>query len=320
MGLPSAAPVAFRTLPPRAVPLLSSGRLAKAAPGDHLRQQVVAATVSLLVPWSVFTVNVALLSFTMHYRHSQLCWFVVELEAALVAVCAALAFFAVKNRRAGDTNRDPTWHLFVFASLAFAWSAGLSLGMTNYNTNMLGYYDITSLELYPLLDPSAASGAQLLDAGRIVFATDAYMSQALSYGVENGAMYCVTPITAGRAPLASYDFWAVGKDCCSAGQGAEVAFNCSIPRLGLPLAGMRLLDEGDTESFRLALKKLEMSRGIRADHPLFFVLTEDPIAELSQRQDRGLRFFIVSTLFHFAFQLFLVALVAVRLNASSLVK
>ena len=71
--------------------------------------------------------------------------------------------------------------------------------------------------------PNRMLGQQLLDAGIVQFAPGSQLDVKKSMGFKNGELYCVAPIVFGTASPVSYDFWAVGKDCCS---GSQADFSC----------------------------------------------------------------------------------------------
>jgi len=129
----------------------------------------------------------------------------------------------------------------------------------------------------------------------------------------------VAPIVSGNEALVTYDFWAVGTDCCEASETGP-GFTCGSASSPAARGGVRVMDEGATRFYRLAVDQAELASGIRADHPVFFHWVEDPIAEVNQRQDSGLRLFLLGSLTHFAFQFFLVALVVIRASARNMGK
>lgn len=268
---------------------------------------VFGGLVSLLFPWLAFTVNMALLSFSMHYKHAALCWFLVQLHLCIIILCGFAAYHKFRRGRVGASTRDPTWHVFACLMWALGWLLGALLGVANYSGNMCGFYDLASLETYLNVDPAKASGQQFLDAGRMVFARTARLDISRSFGFKSSTIYCVAPIVSSDERLASYDFWAVGTGCCS---GNAADYRCSEGLRPSVHAGTRLLDDGQAAYFRLAIQQAESAHHIRAGHPLLFHWTEDPIGEANARQDRGLKNFLLATLTFFGLQLFLVLLVA----------
>mmetsp|Transcript_86962 Transcript_86962/g.221436 ORF Transcript_86962/g.221436 Transcript_86962/m.221436 type:complete len:314 (-) Transcript_86962:128-1069(-) len=284
-------------------PAYGSGSGIVKAPLTRTRSEFVVAGTSLLIPWVVFTVNWALLSFTVRYRHQQLCWFAVELSFCLICVEAYFAYRAWRRR----SIRDPTWCVFLFLATALGWVLGVSLGMVNYAAHMRLYYDVASLEMYVNIDPATTNGLQYLDAGRIVFTKDAYLDVSRAGGVKHAVGYCAAPVTTSSDKLASYDYWVVGTNCCSpTGEFFKCAGDPASPKAH---SGMRLLDNGDVEHYRRAVEQAESKHSISARHPMFFTWVEDPVTSVNSHQEVGFKNFLLGTLIYFAFQLFCVALV-----------
>ncbi|CAE7320589.1 ppiA [Symbiodinium natans] len=71
-------------------------------------------------------------------------------------------------------------------------------------------------------------------------------------------------------------------------------------------SGLRYLDEGKRQYFRLAVQQAEASFGIKANHPLFFTWTQDPLALVTGKVEAAWRFFMVTVAAHFFTNLFLV--------------
>mmetsp|Transcript_13106 Transcript_13106/g.29755 ORF Transcript_13106/g.29755 Transcript_13106/m.29755 type:complete len:308 (-) Transcript_13106:15-938(-) len=272
------------------------------------RTNVLSLVASLLVPWAAFAITFGVVSFSIHYQHPQLCSFVVAIGAIVILVTGTMALQAHWQKRARDTPREPTWYMFVSLTLLLAWVLALILGNANYSTHMRPYYDVTNLNTYAGVDPAKARGQTLLDAGRVMFTRTARLDISKSFGFKNGNTYCVVPVVSSEERLASYDFWAVGVNCCS---GNKPDFQCSNYDSPRAHAGLRLMSDGERENFRLAVEQAEAAHGIRAQSPLFFYWTEDPIGETNGYQDRGFKFYILAVLLFFAVQLFLVVMSAV---------
>lgn len=90
--------------------------------------------------------------------------------------------------------------------------------------------------------PNRMLGQQLLDAGIVQFAPGSQLDVKKSMGFKNGNLFCVAPIVFGTASPVSYDFWAVGKDCCS---GSQADFSCRRSAVWATSSCWRLLEAFD---------------------------------------------------------------------------
>lgn len=271
--------------------------------------ETTAAVGSLLIPWAVFTLSIVLLSFSTRYKHPEVCWFVVELTACLAVMSGMIASDVLRRWRLGSSKRDPTWHVFFSVSLALAWGLGVAAGQCIYVGVTREVFDITSLETYmDQVDPSSTHGAQMLDAGRVVFSRSSYVdfSRGIAY-TPDSHVYCLAPIVTSAAPLASYDFWAVGVDCCT-GTGQD--FTCGEALNPLAHAATRVMDDGETLQFGSALRQAMAMNSIVAEHPLFFHWLKDPVGDTNRQQDKGLKLVLLGIFTHFGVQLFMVVVVA----------
>merc|ERR1740138_1916629 len=125
-----------------------------------------------------------------------------------------------------------------------------------------------------------------------------------SIGFKNENIYCVAPIvmtnvTNGKTQevaMKTYDFWAVGVNCCS---GHVPDFKCGEYSNPDARWGLRVMDYDAREMFRLAVKEAEASFNIKAPHPIFVHWMMDPEAEVQAYKDDGFRFYMkyVGTVF-----------------------
>lgn len=284
--------------------------------GQRQRLNVVAILISLFVPWLLFCFMYWTMSFSLHYKQPILCYFLVLVGLIVVIITGVLAFDAVKRKKeassgaqflaGGDVaTHEPTWLVFLFATCLLAWLLGVIGGDINFFNNMEPYYDISNLNTYPNVDPSRMRGQQLMDAGRIMFSEGSKLDLQRSMGFRNLELYCVAPIVAGAdiKHIPTYDFWAVGMNCCS---GSRADFHCGEFNNARAMAGLRLMKDDQRAFYRLAVQQAEAAYNIRADHPLFFYWMQDPIAEVMRYMDEGFKWYLLGILAHFIFQLFLV--------------
>jgi hypothetical protein len=257
------------------------------------------------------------MTFNWHYKTPLLCYVVVLAGLCFVALTAFLAFDAVKKKQdagvvqfvvgnQGDAHREPTWLIFLFATCLAAWSLGVFVGQVNFTRHAQPYYDISNLETYPAVDPSTMRGQQLMDAGRVMFSPGSKLDLSRSRGYKNLENYCVAPIVSAHdvRPVPTYDFWAVGVNCCSGGTQAD--FHCGEFDNPHASAGLRLMQDDQRGFFRLAVQQAEAAYNIKSEHPLFFHWMQDPIAEVNEYMDEGFKYFFFGVFAHFMLQLLLV--------------
>lgn len=283
--------------------------------GRRKRMNILAVLLCLFVPWIVFSIVYAVMSFSWHYQQPWLCYTIVAGAFLVVVGTLGFASFSMKKKRAGDPNREPTWAIFLAITTFVAWGAGVVAGDCNFYKNLQPFYDIMNLNMYPSVDPSRMRGQQLMDAGRIMFTEGTQLDLGRSIGFRNMDLYCVAPIaktefvsTASGGPvngtnLDTYDFWAVGTNCCS---GNAADFHCGEFNNPRARGGLRLMRDDQRAFYRLAVQQAEAAYGIKASHPLFFIWMQDPMHEVGAYQDNGLKYYMLGMFSHFSFQLFLV--------------
>lgn len=285
-------------------------------PRQRKQLNTTAVCISLFIPSVLFGSMYWVMSFYPHYKTPLLCYLVVLAGLCFVAMTAYLAFDAVKKKQepgvvqfvAGNessAHREPTWLIFLFGTCLQAWLMGVVLGEINYMKHTQPYYDVSNLETYPSVDPASMRGQQLMDAGRVMFTEGSRLDLTLSRGYKNLENYCVAPIVSAHdsRPVPSYDFWAVGVNCCS---GNQADFHCGEFNNPRASAGLRLMQDDQRAFFRLAVQQAEAAYSIKAEHPLFFHWMQDPIEEVNQYMDEGFKYYFFGVSAHFIYQFFLV--------------
>mmetsp|Transcript_71902 Transcript_71902/g.124845 ORF Transcript_71902/g.124845 Transcript_71902/m.124845 type:complete len:330 (-) Transcript_71902:56-1045(-) len=267
------------------------------APGKRRRMNLVAICLNIFMPWFLFCSLYGIMSFTVHYQHPTLAWFMVLMGFVISAFAGFLSL------RAKMRDRDPMW--YTFASLGFFLATILAavFGDMNFWYNMQPFYDIENLNTYPSVNPAREKGQQLMDAGRVYFADGSALDMQKAMGFKNLDIYCVAPIVNGQEQLASYDFWAVGINCCS---GVSSDFRCGEFNNPHARSGLRLMRDDQRPFFRLAVQQAEAAYNIKATHPLFFYWMQDPVAEMNSYRDDGFKYYLLGIFTHFAWNLFCV--------------
>jgi len=254
--------------------------------------------LSLVVPWLLFTFIFTVLSFTTHYQTPLIASMTVWMGLALVAI---MGYFAYNAAKQGVGNS--VWYFFIFISSLLALMAACAWGSYNFSKNMQPFYDVLSLNVYNSVDPQQFKGNQLMDMGRVSFTEDSRLDLTKSMGFRNNDVYCAAPIVSGNGSMASYDFWAVGMNCCS---GHASDFACGEYNNPKAHAGLRLMRDDLRPYFRLAVQQAQAAYSLQATHPIFVYWMEDPHAEINAYQDEGYKQYLLGVFLHFAVQFFFV--------------
>jgi len=263
-------------------------------PGKRKRMNILAIFVNIFVPWLGFCSVSACLMFDMHYKKKTMAWGVAFAGIALALLIGLL------GRQAKQRQRDPMWYTFCALALFFACCVAAVWGDMNYWIHMHNFYDIENLNAYPMINPSEEMGQQVMDAGRVYFTDGTHLDHTKGLGFRNLDMYCVVPIVHGDEQPKSYDYWAVGMNCCS---GVASDFRCGEYNNPKARSGLRLMRDDWRPFFRLAVQEAEAAYGIKAVHPLFFYWMQDPVAEVNSYREAGYRMYMLGMYVHFFFNL-----------------
>jgi len=301
--------------------------------GQRLRLNIVSMFQCFLLPWLLFCLVYALMSFRLHYTSRVLCWAAAVLVLIAIWVCGLLAMVWSHRKWAPHaelldgisltSRRTPSWIAFLLVSSLAAWVLAVIVGNMNYQSHLRPYYEYGNLNAHMDVDPTTIRGQQVMDAGRVGFTNGSTLDLSLSMGFRNYHTYCVAPITVlgtssaaggGQSkpqPLESYDFWAVGLDCCST---READFHCGQFNSATAHQGLRVLRDEQRPFFRLAVQQAEAVHGIKTGHPLFFYWVADAAREASAFRDEGYKYFLIGMLAHFMWQILSVSLAALAFS------
>lgn len=270
----------------------------------HVSLSVI--VLCLLVPVGVYASVCAVLSFTIHHNSPGLAYLIVALNAGATVAVGSLAATAARRRYVhNDFNREPYWYIFLTLTMLAAWIFAVVLGETNWSNNTLPYEDLQNLSSHPSVDPSTMTSRQVMDVGRVLFTENAELDLTKSIGFKNTDRYCVAPITVKGKTMQTYDFWAIGLNCCS---GNAADFHCGEYDNKKAKGGLRLM-RGDQRAFyRLAVQQAEATFNIKADYPLFFYWMQNPSAEMESYKDDAMKFYLLGLCATFFCQLLLLIL------------
>lgn len=246
------------------------------------RLNIVAMWLSFVVPLLVFAVFSAFTAILSSVKPS-LTNGVLVLFGAVFSIWAAISIYIAFTRwMAGEVSEEPSWYVFISVTSLLAFLLAASFGHWNWAMYTRPHFDVSNLMNYTSLDPAVVSGEEVMDAGQVVFTPGSFLDMRFAMSFKNQHTFCVVPITGapvnGQPPLLqSYDYWAVGKDCC-AGDGSPNDFQCGEYANPAAHAGVRMTQDGDRAWYRLAVEQAESAFSIKATHPIFFTWTEDPFS------------------------------------------
>eukprot|EP00930_Biecheleria_cincta_P087999 TRINITY_DN77241_c0_g1_i1.p1 TRINITY_DN77241_c0_g1~~TRINITY_DN77241_c0_g1_i1.p1 ORF type:complete len:309 (-),score=38.68 TRINITY_DN77241_c0_g1_i1:155-1081(-) len=281
-------------------------------PGKHRRMNLIAILVNLLVPWVYFCFVCWAWSYWPHY---EVPIFACCCSVGVGLMIAGFSCYLAYQCKAAQT--DPKWYsFFAFAMIAAALFATL-LGDMNFKSYMEAVYDQKSMMSYPNINPAETHGQQMMDAGRMFFTEGSGLDLRKSMSFKNSDTYCVAPIVSGEDQLASYDYWAVGVNCC---EGQNPRFKCGEyfnrhARAGLRLTGV--VNDERRPFYRLAVQQAEAAYNIRAEHPMFFYWVQDPLMMTSIWSSAAFTSLVTGCIAHFLFNSCCVGLAVIVFSKST---
>jgi hypothetical protein len=277
-----------------------------------------AIVMMVLLPWLLFFVVYVTCATIYRYNRPELCNNIYDVAIVVVIVTWLLAARSWKRKIRNDPYRQPSWLLYAAISLTIALLAGTAVGDMNFAYHTQPAHAIEDLNVYGNqtgIDPSFTKGEEIFDAGRIYFAEGSRLDLNMSMTFKNLDLFCVAPITKGDKPLRSYDYWAVGTNCCSANgrQGGHSTSKFACGEFANPhaKAGLRLMRDDQRAFYRLAVQQAETSYGIRSEHPIFLEWMQDPTSLVLSWHEHAYRWHEMSILGYFVFNAFCVTCMVV---------
>lgn len=269
------------------------------SPGGRIRMNVLPMFLNIFGPWAVFIFILGVSSFWMMYTYPGLGNTLIWLCVAFWVATCLLAI----NRRKYDP--EPAW----FSYFAFMFGVGLLsawlIGGTIFRTYTLPYLAIKDLKVLGHMDVSVENGLNVMDAGIVYFADGNKIDATRSWHFKQGSTWCVAPLIKGTPGSAtpktgSFDFWAVGKDCCSE---SSSDFRCGAYNNPVARSGIRVLTDEDRMFYRLAVEQAETLYGITATHPVFFEWSQDPLGTVNSWNAKGFTTYVMAVIVAFVISL-----------------
>lgn len=266
---------------------------------------------NVFIPWAIFVYCFCLSSFYLMYKTPLLAWLCISAVFVIWLVFVAVAFCARKY------HPDPTWFTFfsILAAICAVW--GILAGLANLREYEDPYYTLQEMRDAKGpngtgVNPSLVSGEDVMDAGVLTFQQGSMFDADRTWHFMKGSLYCVAPIVGPgvSTPLRqTYDFWAIGKDCCSVGASD---FRCGSWGSTQAHTGLREVNEADLEYYRLAVQQAASLYDIMAPHPIFLKWSRDPRGEVNGLHTMAFRNFLVFAASNLVFDILAVALASAR--------
>jgi hypothetical protein len=266
--------------------------------------------VNLFVPWILFVLVSADMTFSWHYYSTMVSWILAGVGLLVALAIGGYAFNKVGDLFDGKPHQAPIWIVFLAVTSLIAVVSGTWLGDIDYWENMQQFYDIQSLNQYIHVDPVKNHGKQMMDAGFAQFVPDAALDLNFAYKFDDFDEYCVAPISTASAigshsKLDYYDFWVVGLNCCPRNLTRYTDFRCGAYNSTTARQGLRLMDQNQRNFYDLAVQQATAAHKIKSNYPIFFFWTEDAHDEFKSYYQFGYRYFILAICCAFAIQLML---------------
>lgn len=279
--------------------------------GNRRSLNIVPVLLCIFLPTALFAGLYAVMCFSLRYQQPAVAYTLLVLAGLGVLLCAFFACRSFMRRVVGDPTRRPTWYAFLFLSMLIAWILAFVLGEMNFTSNMEPFYDAFNLNTFSQIDPSRMRGQQVMDAGVIQFVPGTKLDLTHSMGFKSEQVYCVAPIVMPSETPSTYDFWAVGTDCCS---GNQADFHCKNFNNPYSNGAIRSTLGADRAMYRLAVQQAEATYHIKATHPLFFRWVVDPVEEMWAYQRNGIKQYLIALFGYFLGQAFLVCAACVAFS------
>lgn len=241
-----------------------------------------AVLTCLVVPLLFFVINYYVMSFSPRYASSFAAYAV---AAILLLVSLGIGAMAFKATNTNGKGGDPLWLGLMSLLCLVGWVWSVLYASSNFFDFMQPYYDLQQLNVYEGINPSTMVGNQFMDFGILGFVPTATVNRSLSMAFKNGHTYCAAPLVVNHTAPISYDFWAVGIDCCS----SQYDYNCG--QLGAH-SGLRVARDSLRSFYQLTVKQAAATHDIPVNNPVFFEMVNDPSVQINGFQDEGVKSFL----------------------------
>jgi len=250
-----------------------------------------AVFLSWFLPTVVFTVVSGGASSSLLTYYPILIYMILAVVTIGCLLTLHIVSLVLRRYFSGKSKVFPFWYAFLGVALTTSLVASVWFAHMNYMKNEIVSDTLKRLAIASNVDPAVDSSSRYLDVGRVEFSNGTALDMTKSIGFKNKEVYCVAPIVnpnASKAP-ATYDYWAVGLNCCD-----ENGFRCGEYQKPNARSGVRLLNEDQRLFYNLAVNEAEATFGIKSALPLFFFWVEDPEALQKSWQVKTIEYWLLA--------------------------
>jgi len=268
--------------------------------GRRIRMNIVPMILNIFVPWGIFLFASMVAGGKLRYTNPWLCWVIIAGLVALWIGACAVALWARKD------EPDPTWFTYAALMVGIAILLGVLFGEHNYDSYYRKQFEVQDLKVISQIDASRENGQSIMDGGLFYFAEGNILDPKLGWHFKHGTVYCIAPVVMkGKVPeTGSYDFWAVGKDCCST---SSSDFRCGSFDDPNARSGLRITDDKARPFYRLAVEQAASLYNIKATYPIFLEWEKDPLTLVNSWQKTGFRRVMMANFTFFVFSVIVMA-------------
>lgn len=219
----------------------------------------------------IFGLVTILLGSYLRWRWPKPTMYVVIAVIVVVTLVALASLMQAVKLQAGRTMK-----IYFCVQMMLSAYLGFLAGTWVQDEYVGPYYTYDDLKVYHSVNPKTEVGSRYPDIGIAYFTPGVQLLRGRNMCLKNDNSYCVAPIV-NCAPYGdcgelktdtgSFDYWAVGKDCCGCPEGE---FRCGDWNNPITHGGLRQIDDNDLLYYKLAVKEWESAYNQKAKTPIFF--------------------------------------------------
>jgi len=236
-------------------------------PYSRVKMNILPMFLVVFVPWGIFAGVAGVCGFSFMFYYPSIATGIVGLFWLLWLVSIGYAVWARIH------EPEPMWYTFIAIMLGFAVVGGTCVGYSAYAYSFK-YHEVMDLKNITNFDAGAAESQDVMDGSIFHFDSTNHLDAQKSWHFKKGTLYCVVPIV-GSDPTPDtqyFDFWAVGKDCCSE---TSSDFRCNDAQIPTTRTALRIMDETDQLHYRLATQQAQKLYRLLINEPIFFEWYQD---------------------------------------------